>query len=175
MAKSEVDQSSFFNQLKGYGISRILKSPDFVVSLITFIVLLQDYLSKSGNFAMLDNDAATGIITITATIFAIIIAAVAIILSFSGTKFAEFLRGNKKLHKILFNFWLCSVTHLTVIVVAFTRFLVEFEHPYWMSSIYSAFVISGFVYAILQTFYSVSSIMRFAHFLEFYESVHKNE
>ncbi len=169
MNSSETDQSGFFQQLRSYGIRRIILSYDFLIAFFVFIVLFQDYLAKSGNFKMLDANGISGIVTITSAVFAIIIAAIAIILSFSGTKFADFLRQHKKLHNILFTFWFCSVTHLTVILLAFAKYVVNVHPPYWITCLYSALVIAIFVYAMLQTFYAVASIMRFAHFLEFFE------
>jgi len=173
MTKSETDKSSFINQLRSYGVKRIILSYDFLISAAIFIVLFQDCINNSGNFKMLDSEGIAGIITVTSAIFAIIIAAIAIILSFSGTKFAEFLRTNKKLHSILFTFWFCSATHLFVILLAFTSFIVEMSPPHWLESLYSALVVATFVYAMLQTFYAVSSVMRFAYFLEFYERNNK--
>jgi hypothetical protein len=166
---SELKKSGFFYQLKDYGINRILKSYDFLLSFTLFIILLQSYLTGSNNFKSLSNDSLTGIITIAATIFSIIIAALAIILSFSGTKFVQFLRDNGRLHNILFLFWLCSVTYLSVLMLAFIKYLVNFHVSHIISSLYNALLIAGFVYAVLQTFYVVASIMKFAHYLDYHD------
>lgn len=174
--QTETEKTTFFYQLREYGFARILKSTDFTLSIILFVGLYFDYLNHGDHFVRLGSNDTAMIIATSSAIFSIIIASVAIILSFSGTKFIAFLREAKQLHKILFLFWFCCLTHLTALVLAFFKTLENFDAPNAISSFYSALVFSVFFYAILQTFYAVGSIMRFAHFMDLYNrTVEKND
>lgn len=171
MQKSELVKSGFFYQLRQYGISRIIMSYDFGISFMVFVILFQSYLFKSTAFNMLGAESTANIIAITSTIFSIIIAAIAIILSFSGTEFVRFIRKSQSFNNILFSFWYCCSTYLLIIILAFLKFIINFHPPLIISSFYSALVISGFLYALLQTFYVVASIMKFAHFMDYHDRI----
>lgn len=175
MTKSELAKAGFLYQLKDYGLARIIKSFDFIVAFVVFIILFQGYLSQAETFKKLSDDGLTNVITIASTIFSIIIASIAIILSFSGSQFVAFIRKSKAFRNILFSFWLCSVTFLAVILLAFVKFVVNIHPGLLIAAFYNAFVIAAFVYAILQTFYVVSSIMKFAHYLDVHDRIRNQD
>jgi len=168
--ESLTKSSSFTSQIFAYGISRIILSPDFIIASLLFAFVLTDKLANWGLVKSLDADALIFLATISATIFAIIITALAIILSFSSSKFVAFLRKTNKLSSIMFVFWMASSTYLVVLALCFLKFFVSANVPLLVSGLGRALTLGFFTYALLQTFYVVATLIRFAQFLNYFEN-----
>lgn len=156
---NEIDYSlnSLIKQYGGFG--KIIKSPDFIFSFICAVLFLIYIKFFAG--ADVDNFVkylASDLLNISASLFGILFAAFAIILSLSDEKFIKFLRKHKVLNKILLPFWFVSILYLiTIGFNVLVRFFPSDTAKYLM-----VFSIFTFSWALFGTVYLVNDTISFA-------------
>lgn len=160
--------SSFSSQIKNYGIKKLIFSWDFAVLIAVFALLMIDYFQNLGVTSSINDNYITLIVTIASAIFSVLVTALAIILSFSSSSFVKFLREKKMFDKIIFIFWFTSIIFLSVLMLVFIKQLLIINIPI-LSALFSSLILSLFIYGMIETYYVIGSLMRFAHFLGQYE------
>jgi hypothetical protein len=169
--KSEItNKSGILSQIQKYGIKKLIFSWDFIGAVVFFTVLILSKKLGWHLFTSANSDSFTFIITVATAIFSVLITALAIILSFSSSNFVKFLRDHDIFDKITFIFWWASLAFLTVILLSFIKYIISFTLPAWSQGVGTALILSTFYYALIETFYVVGALMRFAFFLGHYES-----
>jgi len=162
-------ESGFVGQIRKYGVRKIIFAWDFGISLCVFVLLLLNTNLHWNAFNSLGNDSLVFIVTVASAIFSVLITALAIILSFSSSNFVKFLREKDMFDRIIFIFWWTSIAFLSVLVLSFVKYLIKFDHA-WLHGIGSAMILAIFVYGLIETYYVVGALMRFAYFLGYFES-----
>lgn len=166
MEKNDYNLVSLF---KNYGgLARIFKSLDFIIAFICAILFFcyVQWFNKndSGVFA---KELAIDLLNVSASLFGILFAAFAIILSLSDEKFMKFLRKLKVLDKILFPFWLISILYIVNIAL---DILIKFFSPN-IAKYLMVISVLLFFWAIFGTIYLISDTvffgMRRADYLEY--------
>ena len=170
MEKTDYDLKSLF---KNYGgATRVFKSLDFIFALgcaILFFCYIK-WLNKNdpGNFA---KNLAVDLLNVSASLFAILFAAFAIILSLSDEKFVKFLTKLKVLDKILFPFWLVSILYVINIML---NVIVKFLSPDVAKYVMILSILT-FSWAIFGTIYLINDTvffgMRRADYLEYEKEI----
>lgn len=169
MSNSITSQSGFIGQIKKFGLKKIVLSWDFLVTCLLFILLILNEVLDWRRLSALDNENLMFIVTVASAIFSVLITALAIILSFSSSNFVKFLRSKDMFDRIIFIFWWTSIAFLTVLTLSFIKYLVNFNTE-WIRIVGSAAVLTIFAYGLIQTYYVVGALMRFAYFLGHFES-----
>lgn len=174
MTQNKTSETRFFNQLRQFGFKRFFWSADFVLAACLLVaMLLAKYLGLEA-FAVVDNNYVIGIVAAASTLFAITLAALAIILSFSSSKFVEFLRDHQKLSPLLFSFWLGNGAYLIVITLSFAYLILGDEFKGVKISLYP-FIASIFLYALIDTFYLLGTVIRFGYFMDIFHQSEKGK
>lgn len=170
----ETHKTRFWHQLKLYGFRRFIFSADFLISCAVLITMLLDQYIGLSIFSSPDGSYIIAIFAAASTLFAITLAALAIILSFSSSEFVAFLRKHDKLSKLLFLFWSGNVAYLLVISLSMVYLLLNsyFFATFKNIVLYPA-TTALFVYALIDTFYILGAVIRFGHFLDLYEKIKK--
>jgi len=167
--KSLTDSTKFFSLVKKYGWKRLLISVDTISAFLLLVTLIID--KESGKILAISTDSSiVAIIAVASTLFAITLAALAIILSFSTSDFVSFLKKHNKLSTILFNFWLGNTAYLIVILLCFCYLLLGDTFNDVKQWIYP-FIASIFLYSLIETFYLLATIVRFGYFIDLLGSV----
>lgn len=162
----ETTKNSFLVQLIEYGIRKVVFSFDFALAAAFFAFLL---LGKKYGFGNIVDDSASiknfiGVVfAIASTMFSITLAALAIILSFSNTKFMSFLRRKEMSSGILFPFWLGNVVYLVVLLLSTIYLLVK--PTAFIDTYIFPLICSLFMYALLSTFYLLATVIKFGYFI----------
>ncbi len=146
-------EKSFFKRLYGFGFIKIIVSYDTIIALIAFILLL-----KFANDDLLKNryqDILNIFINTSASLFAIILAGLAIITSFTDK---DFLYVWKKLGEFdniitLFQYNL----FLPILILSYSLILKFTEYNYWAIII----LISLFSYMIFSLLHLINFICRY--------------
>ena len=175
MKKNETSltkETSFIKQLLDFGIWKCIQGVDFRLS-AGFIALY--YFDQKYNWNILshnDNDSyITTIIAASSILFALTITSLSIILSFSSSNFVKFVQKNNQLSSLLFPFWIGNGAYLLSISFSLLYFIInKGTFPVFHSSL---FIISVglFIYALINTFYLLATIIRFGYFISVYENV----
>ena len=168
---NETKKTRFFFKLKEFGFCNFFCSTDFVISLTFFIFIITDKYFGLGMFNC-DENFLVAIFAAASTLFAITLASLAIILSFSTSEFVKFLKQKNKFSPMLFIFWVGNGAYLVVVIL--TLFYYMFVNFQLLTSILYPIIISVFVYAIISTFYLLALVIRFGYFLDIYESNSQN-
>ena len=167
---NETTKTRFWHQLKSYGIGRFVLSVDFVVACAVLVVMILNQVLKLDIFSTPDGNYIIAIFAASSTLFAITLAALAIILSFSSSEFVTFLRKHDKLSKLLFLFWSGNVAYLLVISLSIIYLLLSQNiFGYFKETILYPFIIAFFIYALIDTFYILGAVIRFGFFLDLYD------
>ncbi len=170
---SEIQKTRFWHQLKSYGFKRFFISPDFLIAIAVLCALVLDKYFNLSIFVNQDSSFIIAIFAAAATLFAITLAALAILLSFSSSDFVKFLQANNKLSGLLFMFWVGNAAYLLVIALAICSLLLNILSGIKVLVLYPL-VVSLFVYALIDTFYILGAVIRFGHFLDIYSKT-KND
>jgi len=142
----------FSQRLTNFGIRRILKSLDFIISLLILLFLL---LTSSNTLLKINKEFVDTSIHIAVSLAALIIAAFSILVSFSNREFVTFLKELKIYDKILFLFeWNIYVAIITVMVGVLINYFIA-------SSLIYVIYIFLFVYMICSILSLVSFITYF--------------
>jgi hypothetical protein len=171
MAFSELTQKTRFHvQLLEYGIWNIVLSADFLISLALLVALCIDTYYKAGTFQVAGIPYLVAVFAAASTLFAITLASLAIILSFSSSKFAQFLRQHGGFASILFTFWLGNASYLVVLLLSLSYLVISPQALGWIGDYFPSLITAVFVYAVINTFYLLGAVIRFGFFLDFFES-----
>lgn len=168
---NETKKTKFLYQLKSYGLKEFFISFDFVVSFIILVTMLIDRYFNLGIFSVGNSDYVIGIFAAASTLFAIVLAALAIILSFSSSEFMSFLRKKDKLSPLLFLFWVGNAAYLIVIVLSTIYFVIDLEKLIPIKEYLYPFIVAFFIYGVINTFYLLAAVIRFGYFLGIYEKL----
>jgi len=172
LKNSVTQQTQFWYQLKSFGIKKVIFSLDFKIAFLVLVLLI---LNKKYSWNIFISDSTsytqyvTAIFAASSVLFALTITSLSIIVSFSSSRFVNFLRKKNKLNDVLFHFWLGNATYLISIVFSMIYFLLGTKLlciQDWLFFI----SVSIFVYAIGITFYLLATIIRFGYFLSYFES-----
>lgn len=166
---SETSKTKFLYQLRQYGLRKFFISLDFIIATSVLITASLDNYYKLHIFSSGNGGYVVEIFATASTLFAITLAALAILLSFSGGEFVGFLRKNNKLFPLLFPFWIGSVAYLIVIVLSVLYLILHSETFNLFKGYLYPFIISIFTYGIINTFYLLATVIRFGYFLDIYE------
>jgi len=166
---NETQKTTFLYQLKSYGFKKFIISFDFIVSVSILVTMFIDRYFKLDIFYSGDSDYVIGIFAVASTLFAIVLAALAIILSFSSSEFMSFLKKNNKLAPLLFLFWIANGAYLVVIILSTVYLVFNLERCFFLKEYLYPFIIATFIYAVINTFYLLATVIRFGHFLDIYE------
>ena len=166
---NEIQKTTFLYQLKSYGLKNFFISFDFIVSFIVLVTMLIDRYFNLNIFSLGNSNYVIGIFAVASTLFAIVLAALAIILSFSSGEFMSFLRKNNKLAPLLFLFWVGNAAYLVVIILSTVYLVFNLERYLFLKEYLYPFIIATFIYAVINTFYLLATVIRFGHFLDIYE------
>jgi len=167
--KSNTQKTTFWYQLKEYGYKNFFLSFDFVISIVILLFLIIDKILGTGIFLTGTNELTIGIIATASTLFAITLASLAIIFSFSSSSFVSFLKEKGKLSSILFLFWSGNISYLITIVISFMYLILGSHFSLLKDSLY-ILIIPIFLYSLINTFYLLATVIRFGHFLDLYDS-----
>jgi len=167
--KGETEKTKFFYQLKLYGLKKVLISFDFIIALIILIFSLIDRFYDLHIFYNGDDNSIVVIFVAASTLFSITLAILAILLSLSGSDFMNFLKQKRKLHSLLFPFWLGNLSYLAVIALSTVYLILSSEIFNCTKGYLYSFIISIFIYGVMSTFYLLATIIRFGYFLDIYE------
>lgn len=159
--------------IKQYGgFKKILKSADFVLAVICAL-LFWGYIQFSsgvnvGDFA---KNLAIDLLGVAASLFGILFAAFAIILSLSDEKFMKFLRKQNVLNKILLPFWIVSILYIIDIAL---NVVIKF-FPSNVAKYLMVFSILIFFWALFGTIYLINDTVSFsrrrADYLEYEKEI----
>ena len=127
MMTSEIQKTTFLYQLKSYGFRKFFISPDFIITITVLAVMIIDRYLGLDIFAGGNSNYVIAIFAAASTLFAITLAALAIILSFSSSEFMSFLRKNNKLSPLLFLFWIGNAAYLIVIILSIIYLVINLE------------------------------------------------
>ena len=170
MERSDYNLNSLFKKYGGW--VRIFKSLDFISAFI-FAMFFLCYITwpntvGRGAFA---KELAADLLNVSASLFGILFAAFAIILSLSDEKFMKFLRKHNVLDRILFPFWLVSILYVINIAL---DILIKF-FPVDIAKYLVIISILLFFWAIFGTIYLISDTvffgMRRADYLEYEKEI----
>lgn len=167
----KTSQTRFWHQLRSYGLKRFMVSLDFLIGCAVFVAIFLDQKFVLDIFSSPNDSYVITIFAAASTLFAITLAALAILLSFSSSEFVAFLRKYNMLNKLLFIFWSGNAAYLSVISLSIIYLLLN-------SSIFGLFktiilypiITAIFIYALIDTFYILGTVIRFGHFLDLYEN-----
>ncbi|MDD5129823.1 MAG: hypothetical protein PHS66_02060 [Candidatus Omnitrophica bacterium] len=170
MGESNYDLKNLFKKYGGW--VRIFKSFDFIFAFIfamfVFCYMTWPDATGRGYFA---KELASVLLNISASLFGILFAAFAIILSLSDEKFIKFLRKHNVLDKILFPFWFISFLYIINIAL---DILIKF-FPDNIAKYFTTISILLFFWAIFGTAYLISDTVSFgirrADYLEFEKEI----
>lgn len=174
---NKTKETTFWAQLKKFGIMRFLVSLDFIASLALFLSMALSKEYDLNYFFIADNNYVIGIIAAASTLFAITLAALALILSFSSSSFVAFLKEKGRFSNLLFNFWIGNAAYLVVIFCSFVYLIIGDHIQFgvilrdWLYIIIS----SVFLYSLIETFYLLSLVVRFGFFLDLFEGTGKKK
>ena len=156
------NDTKFVNMLKRYGRKRIVKSLDIkLASILTVVFLVTVYYFGVAN-QLIDMFATYA--TIASGMVAIIIAALAIIVSMSDEKFISFISQEPRVYRnILFLFWYASILAGTAITVNIVGFVITKITPDVTYINLLLLTIGTFLttYAVFAVIMAVGSVMRF--------------
>ena len=172
---SETKKTTFLYQLKLFGFKKFFMSFDFIVAAIVLVVMFVDRHLGLDILTKGSSNYVIAIFAAASTLFAITLASLAIILSFSSNEFMSFLRKNNKLSPLLFLFWIGNATYLVVLVLSTTYFVINSEKLMFVKDFLYPFIIAVFVYGIINTFYLLGAVIRFGFFLDIYEKYKNSE
>jgi len=173
MRKNDISltkKSSFLNQLKEFGLWKILNGLDFKIAIIFMLVYHLDgklnlnYLSHADN-----SNYIVTIITASSVLFALTITSLSLILSFSSSKFVKFLHQHNQFSSILFIFWLGNGAYLLSIALSLIYLIINSSNlPTFYATLF-VITVGSFVYALVNTFYILGTIIRFGHFMSTFD------
>lgn len=146
---------NFFGRIKNFGISRLIKSYDFIISLVIciigyftfFNVILNDY-----------KPVLSDMMNTSISITTVILAGFAIVISLSDAEFIKILKEYKIYENILFYFE--YTTMISVMVFSISFFL---KYVYFLKWVYF-FDIFLFIYMLFCLIQLVSFITKFSIF-----------
>lgn len=167
---SETAKTRFFYQLKQYGVRKFLTQFDSIIFYFSIIILSIDHYFNLNFFAKAEMNQVIAIFAAAATLFAITLASLAIILSFSNSEFMYFLIKNNKLSSLLFLFWVGNASYLVVISLSVLYFVLNIAI---VGSIIYILILSFFAYSIVNTAYLLATVIRFGYFIDIFEKLRK--
>lgn len=167
---SETAKTKFSYQLKQYGIGKFLTQFDSIVFYFSIIILSIDRYYKLNFFAKAEMNQVIAIFAAASTLFAITLASLAIILSFSNSEFMNFLRKNNKLSSLLFLFWIGNSSYLVVISLSVLYFVLNIAI---VGTFIYILILSFFAYSIVNTAYLLATVIRFGYFIDIFEKLKK--
>lgn len=174
--KNETQNTRFFCQLRAYGFKNFVISADFILAFVFLIFIFVDQRLNLNILSSENTAHAVAIFAASATLFAITLTALAILLSFSESGFVEFLRKHDRFSKFLFIFWTGSSAYLLVIFLSIIYFLFASGlYDNFVKNIIYPFIISFFIYATIDTFYILAAIIRFGYFLELFQRIKETD
>lgn len=157
MNEIDYSQNSLIKQYGG--LRKIVQSKDFkgaVICALLFLIYIECFAGTDvGNFS---KELASDLLSVSASLFGILFAAFAIIISLSDEKFMKFLRRHNVLNKILLPFWLVSILYILAI---FLNVLIKFFPPN-IAKYIMIFSILIFSWAIFGTVFLVGDTISFA-------------
>lgn len=159
MNKEKYKETTFFGMLKINGIS-LIWNYSLLYSLLFFILIhffITGFnINSFDNYQNIFNELYTKILSISSTVFGIIIAALAVSMSIFNQKIISALESNKLLHKFLFPFWFLIVCWgILIFISAFIPMVAKqiiSEYPTVVNCI-SGFSIWLFTYSL---FFSIN-------------------
>lgn len=166
-------KSSFLNQLRIFGFWKIIKGLDFKLAIFFLIVYYLDgrldlnYLLHNRDS---NRDYIISIITASSVLFALTITSLSLILSFSSSKFVEFLHRHDQLSPILFIFWLGNGAYLLSITSSLFYLIIDGCKLPNFCGVLFAITVGIFIYAIINTFYILGIVIKFGHFISAFNS-----
>lgn len=169
------NQTRFFFQLYKYGVSRVILSAEFLISIAVFISLIIDRHYELGIFHTADGNSVIAVFAAASTLFAITLAALAIILSFSSSELMIFLRSHDKLSPLLFLFWLGNASYLIVVMLALVYLTVDVEKISFLGNYLYPLIATFFIYSLINTFYLLGAIIRFGLFMDVLDRIKKSD
>lgn len=170
MGNNEYNIKSLFKTYGGW--LRLFISLDFVGAVICAVLSFY-YLQYIGGYCPKNfiKELSGDLLSVSASMFGILFAAFAIILSLSDEKFMRFLRKYNVLDKILFSYWLTSMLYVLSIVV---NIIIKFFPPDGAKCL-AIFSVMLFSWAIFSTIYLISDTiffgMRRADYLEYEKEI----
>lgn len=161
--------------IKEYGgVKKIIYSIDFIIATIcsisfaTYILLTkvsEEIMNK------LIRDLANDLIIIAASLFGVLFAAFAIIVSLSDERFIKFLKKYNVFNKILLPFWIVSILYIIIILL---NLLIKFL-PISVGKYLMILSIHTFTWALLATILLVNDTINFgrrrADYLEYEKEI----
>ncbi len=156
------EDTKFINMFRKYGRKRVLKSLDIkLASILTVIFLISVYYSGVANQLI---DIFTTYATVASGMVAIVIAALAIIVSISDEKFISFISQEPKVYRnLLFLFWYASILAGISIAVNLTGYIFTKINPNYTDINLILLTIGTFLttYSVFTVITAVGSVMRF--------------
>ena len=146
---SRLSEITFLKSFKEFGASRFAKSPSLWIAIFA--------AAGYWCYGKMQTDIASIFVSTSAGLFSILFAASAIIIALSDKDFVIFLRKSGKLNNILFPFWLISFLYLLSIATNLIA-IIAVGNISIVSAIAGIFF---FTFAIAETFYLVSTTVKF--------------
>ena len=153
MSRPEI---TFFKSFREFGALRLAKSPSLWIAILAVLGYWY-YKIYNESCGKMQTDFASILVSTSAGLFSILFAAFAIIIALSDKDFVVFLRKSGKLNNILFPFWLISFLYLLSIATNLIA-IIAVENISIISAILGIFF---FTFAIAETFYLVSTTVKF--------------
>lgn len=153
MNKAEI---TFIKSFKEFGIKRFFSSISLYIAIVT-TELYWYYLIQKKTYGEVQINFANVLVATSSGLFSLLFAAFAIIIALSDKEFILLLRKTNKLNNILFPFWLISLLYLCSIATN----LIAIIDCGIIGVIAAVFGIFFFTFAITETFYLISTTVKF--------------
>ncbi len=148
--------NSFFKNLWEFGISRIIRSWDFILATLFCVV---SFILKTYHNVNITIDYNT-MITVLIALFAFVFAALAIVISLSDEKFLKLLKQKKVLHKLLFHYWYACVIYLISTIIIYISNIFD------LKDIFIFIALFLLIYSLLLTISLVKTTISFGYYRE---------
>lgn len=158
-----------------FGITKIIKSLDFIGAVLCTIIYIRYVIITpfSSDIEDLLKNLLANLLSVSSSLFSILFAAFAIILTLADERFLKFLKQQNVLDKILLPFWLVSMLYIINIITNIATIFFNGEIIKYLIG----FSVFTFSWAIFGTIFLVNDTINFsrrrADFLEYEKEIKK--
>ena len=163
MRITKYEDTKFIARLKNYGIGRLFGASDFILSLLFTIILFLLFIFRQLKPQLIP-DLASSYLTIALTLFGIIIAGLAIVVTSVEKDFLRIMRKARSFENIVFKFYFIAFVILLSVIVTISLKVILNLYCDASDLIVVVFLVNSFlfIYAMISSFLLVGTIMRYA-------------
>jgi hypothetical protein len=150
------DDTKFIVAAKKYGAWRIIKSNDLIYALVLSIIFSLS-VSHFGIQIQINEMVCPIYVTISATMIAVAIAGLAIVVSMSDSSFIKILKSANIYENILFSFYYSSIISGISIIFCITAYMFSIFNKYLCSAVFYSDVLAS-ILLFFSTFFVLYSV-----------------